>query len=227
MKGNQLVSIKKLNKSRALNYLESPIGFVKGISEELHYLSPKERQIRNQVYLKSISPFQIKQENNELRDLPLLKSFNPHSESTSQSVVFQYPKPKKEKVFRYDPMSNFSVHFHAKEEITLARLNNELFPKELNENIEYLPDYSPSVITRILPINPTHRSSSSQAAPENWKINTLYNSKRPKIGVNEDNLKLSSFSTYTTGWETLYGGRSTSNKFRKTKGNLSHFLPRV
>ena len=227
MKGRQLVSIKKLNKNRGLTYLESPIGFVKGISEELHQLSPKERQIRNQVYLKSISPLRSKQENNDPNDLALLKSFNPHSDSTSQSVVMNYAKPKRDKIFRYDPQSRFSVHFHAKEEIALARLNDELFPKELNDNIQYLPDYSPSVIATLLPIHPTHRSSSSQAAPDSWKISTLYKSKRPKKGINEDNLRHSSFSTYATGWEIMYSGKSTGSNFRRTKGHLAHFLPRV
>jgi hypothetical protein len=227
MKGRQLVSLKKNQKNRGLSYLESPIGFIKGISEELHSLSPKERQHRNQIYLKSISPVQIRAENHDSQDISLLKSINPVSESTSNSLLLSFPRPKHEKIFRYNPDSKFSIHFHTKEAKILSKLTNELFPEELNEHIEYLPDYSPSIIHQRFPLEATHRSSSSQAAPDSWKISTLYKSKRPKNMINASNLKNSSFSTYTTGWELLYSGRSTLNSFRKTKVDYSHFLPRV
>lgn len=226
MKGNQLVSIKRIHRTRALSYLESPIGFIKGVSEEIHTLSPKDRKIRNQIYLKSISPVQVQVENRESQDLTILKSFNPRSESTSNSYNYTYSKPKKEKIFKFDPKSKFSVHFHETEEKILAKLNKELFPKELIDDIRYLPDYTPSVIAQHRPVERSHRSSSSQAAPNSWKISTLYRSKLPNKRVNQDNLKRSSFTTYTTSWGEFYP-RSTNSSLKRSHKDPESFLPKL
>ena len=219
-----MVSIKRINRVRALSYLESPIGFIKGVSEEIHTLSPKDRKIRNQIYLKSISPVQLQVDNRDSQDLTILKSFNPRSESTSNSYNYTYSKPKREKIFKFDPKSEFSVHFHETEEKILAKLNEELFPKELVDYIKYLPDYTPSVITQHKPIEKSHRSSSSQDAQNNWKISTLYRSKLPNKRVNQDNLKQSTFTTYTTGWGEFYP-RSTNNSLQKPHKDPKSFLP--
>lgn len=55
----------------------------------------------------------------------------------------------------------------------LARLNDELFPKEFNDNIEYLPDYSSSAVMNFAPADPRHRLSSSQAVPDTRKTSTF------------------------------------------------------
>lgn len=226
MKGHQLVSIKRIHRTRALSYLESPIGFIKGITEEIHTLSPKDRKIRNQIYLKSISPVHMQVENRDSQDLAILKSLNPRSESTSNSFHYSYSKPKKEKIFKLDPKSEFSIHFHENQRKLLAKLNEELFPKEFADNIHYLPDYTPSVITAYKPIEKTHRSSSSQAGPDSWKISTLYNSKKPNKSINHGNLKQSSFTTYATGWGE-FCPRSTNSSLKKTYRETSTFLPKV
>lgn len=226
MKGHQLVSIKRIHRTRALSYLESPIGFIKGVSEEIHTLSPKDRKIRNQLYLKSISPAQMQGENRDSQDLAILKSLNPRSESTSNSFRFSYAQPKKEKIFKLDPNSKFSLQFHEKQGKILAKLNEELFPQEFIDEIHYLPDYTPSVITAYRPIEKTHRSSSSQAGPDSWKISALYNSKKPNKSINHDNLKHSSFTTYSTGWGEFYP-RSTNSSLRKTYRDTNSFLPKV
>jgi hypothetical protein len=205
MRGRQLVCIKS-HKPKTLSLNEDPIGYIKGTSEEIQVISPKDRRRRNQIYLKSISP-----------NLPSVKPIESNSSSVTDSyrplsnqqkltfhTNFSFSVHKKEKYFKADPNSKFSMYYHAAEEKELTKLNKELFPKEFIEEIEYIPDYTPSCVAKNLELDLSGRLGTGNRHPD---MNTIGNILKSRQGYNQINMKKlrrNQFTTYSVGWTSFY-----------------------
>ena len=227
MKGRQLVSI-RLRKSKAHSMYENSLGFVQGVSEEIQVISPKERKIHNQMYLKSISPDPLRQKATGSLNSSVTDYMQNHSDIKRATFASNFSSitHRKEKIFRLDPNSQFSVHFHEKEEKELAKLHHELFPKEIIEDIEYLPDYTPTRLIKHLKLDPSRKHYSQDSHAEPNTISNIVKSPLKMRKIDLEKLKSSQFTTYSTGWGG-FCNRTPMRTPRKYHVNLQNFLPAI
>ena len=226
MKGKQLISI-RLRKGKALSMYESPVGFIQGVSEEIQVISPKERKIHNQMYLKSISPDPLRQKPTGSVGSSVTDYMQNNTDIKRATFASNFSSitKRKDKIFRLDPNSRFSVHFHENEEKELVKLNQELFPKEIIEDIEYLPDYTPTRLIQHLKLDPS-RKHYSQDHIESKAISNLVKSRQEMRKIDPQKLRKNQFTTYSTGWGALYN-RTPVKTPRKYLGNLQSLLPAI
>lgn len=222
MRGRQLVSIRK-GKSKAYAF-QSPIGFVQGISEEIQSISPKDRRIRNQIYLKGILPNTIPHRTISPSISDVIDPSNDLKQSTRISNFTSISTKKKEKIFHLDPNSRFSVHFHETEEKELTKLNYELFPKEIIDDIHYLPDYTQTRLIKHLKLDTSVRSSSQDPRSQDNTIGNLVKSRLENRKIDLQKLRSSKFTTYSTGWGD-FSNHSPVKLPRKRLGHLQSLLP--
>lgn len=227
MKGRQLVSI-KVNKAKALSMYSNPIGYIQGISEDIQHISPRDRKFRNQIYLKSISPnMPLIHKSSASKTSSLTSSMRFHSNGQNglHSKTFMAPSKKnKDKIFKLDPNSRFSLHYRQLEEKQLSKLNEELFPQEFIENIEYLPDYTPSILQNHIELDTTRRSKSQETKSGAYKISNILKSRNDVKRIDMGKLDKSKFTTYSTGWDSFYM-RTPAKTPRKYNVRLSNLLP--
>ena len=225
MKGRQLVSI-KITKKKALSMCEDPIGYIRGVSEDIQIISPKERKLKNQIYLKSISPI-IPKINKPLgsNSISIVDSIHHNSDLKQVTCTsnFTFASKNNAKIFRLDPNSAFSVHFREKEEKELVKLNTELFPKEFNEEIQYVPDYTPSRIINHIDLEKSNKNSSGNFQNEPNTIGNLVRSRQEVRKIDVIKLRKSQFTSYSTGWGSFYN-RSPINSPRRYRVNLKSLV---
>lgn len=199
MRGRQLRTFK--GKKKAISLKPFPEVSIRGKAEELQYLSPREKQQEAQNYLKNVS---------NLKNIPPLITTATQSESITQLNTEYYPKPEPEKVPIHltrrqekDPPLNittkFSQYLRRLQEEKFRRINKELFPEELCEEIEYLPDCFESTLRQPLSLE----TSSISQRFKSIEYKTVKNVTRSSFfsrNVNPEALDKSKFTTYNVDW---------------------------
>ncbi|OMJ65598.1 hypothetical protein SteCoe_37930 [Stentor coeruleus] len=166
--------------------------------------------------------------------MPMIhKSSTSKTSSLTSSIQFHSNNQKslpsgknKDKIFKLDTNSRFSLHHRQLEEKHLSKLNKELFPKELIENIEYLPDYTPSILQNQIQLNTKRISKSQETKTGAYKISNILKSRNNIKRIDMNKLDKSKFTTYSIGWDNFYI-RSPVKTQRKYNVRLSDLLPEI
>lgn len=199
MRGRQLRAFK--GKKKAISLKPFPDVSIRGKAEELLYLSPREKQQEAQNYLKNVS---------NLKNIVPLITTATQSESITQLNTEYFPKQETEKVRNQstrrqekDPPLNinskFSQYLRRLQEEKFRRINKELFPEELCEEIEYLPDCFQSTLKEPLSLE----SSTLSQKFKSVQYKTVKNVTRSSFfsrNVNPEVLDKSKFTTYNVDW---------------------------
>ena len=228
MRGRQLVCI-KVHKPKILSLYENPVGYIQGISEEIEIITPRDRTVKNRRYLKSISPNMPSiHKPRGISNSSIADSMQNHAGVHSKaydSSFYNFSQRNKQKFFRLDPTSKFSLQFHVAEEKEMKRLNHELFPEEIIDDIEYLPDYTPSSVATHLAL----QKSKSRLKKFKTDYNTVGNVLKSRLEVRKidmQKLRKSKFTTYSTGWDSFYE-RSPNKTPKKLSENIKNIIKNI
>lgn len=201
IRGRQLRSYKSKIKPTSLKPF--PEMSIRGKAEEILLISPRVKQLESHNYLKNVSK---------------IKSFAPLITTATQSEAFtntqseEYNKilnerskklikieKNKEKNIPLNVNSKFSIYLRKLQEEKLRKMNKELFPEELCEEIEYVPEYFESILKEPLNLEASTMTQRSRVVQYNTVKNVTRSSFFPRT-VDSVTIERSKFTTYEVDW---------------------------
>jgi hypothetical protein len=223
MRGRQLRSL-RLKKN---NQDFFPDVHVRGRTEEINLISPKVKLEETQKYLKNVSNVPkigffattaTQSDSNTQVFTEAIKNLD--SKKTSHRILHEKVLKKvvkEEKDFKIDINSKFSLYLHRLKGKKLDMMSKELFPEELCEAIQYLPDYFESTLKDPLTLNSTQTTRRSKKKLFKTVKNVTASNFFP-TRLNLDSISRHKFSQYST---ELRGRQSYFSSFPSSRGQDS------
>ena len=224
MRGKQFETY-HLNKKKSVSLDSNTIGHIQGKPQAILNISPRERKMQSKVYLKNISKMPNIGLKTAATQSDSIGIINTEINYINQKIedFTERTQLKTERFFEYNPNSKFSVHYQRLKNKELSKLNRELFPKEINEEISYVPDYTMSCICNQLPLIETTHSS----VYADIKYKTLTNitkSHQKSSSLNINSFLSNKFSTYSAGWKQSYEKTAPKTSRNRLKDSISSLL---
>lgn len=229
MKGKALVAIKIPRPRNTHSYKQNPLGVVKGRSEDLRSVSPRDRKLENQIYLKSISPnlplihrpeinidttqSYLNTTPSDLKVYPSKKSRENLANPVKEPVKFENPT--------LEPSTKFTQHCFNVEISKLDELDFQLFPTELHERFEFVPDDRPTrlisgpVKNQILYENPKPRRKRSKV--NKTHLSYMLDSFSTRDTINFENIAENKYTPFGRSEESEYKMQSS---FKRKSASL-------
>ena len=230
--GRQLRSFRS-SKGKPKSLKPFPEISVRGKAEEILVITPRVKQLEAQNYLKNVSRIrafaplittatQSDSFTNTLREDFLKEPMNEGVEKLKNNNKGKV----REKDLPLNTNSKFSVYFRGIQEEKLRKTNKELFPEELCEEIEYVPDYLESPLKEPLILEASTMTQRSRMVQYNTVRNVTRSSFFFPRAVDSLSIERSKFTTYGLDWRvnkievgSLPETTSTTSKGKK------NFLP--
>ena len=204
MRGRQLRTLRLRKKANE----ELGDVHVRGTTEDLAFLSPRAKVVETQKYLKNVSfvpkigyfaTIATQSDSNTQIQTEILRT---HLESNKTSIPVIEPvqlnsTAKEEKEFKLEPQSKFSIYLHRLKGRKLDLLSKQLFPEELYDNIQYLPDAFQSSIRDPISLNSTFKTPQSKKRLYKTLKNVTTSSFYPSA-LNPESITRHKFSQYNT-----------------------------
>lgn len=200
MRGRQLeMSHKKKQKLQSVGFTE--IGYIQGKAHEILKTSPRERHRQSKIYLKTLTQISnpgLKTTGTQSDSLVHIEIENPNSIINTFHIPLILADKSDQKQIKFESFSKFALRCQTSKNSDFTALKYELFPPELNEDIKYLPDYSPSKICDQIALITDSKTSRSK----DTKLKTITKTGKPRHqspSINLSTLLKNKFPTYYTG----------------------------
>ncbi|CAG9331504.1 unnamed protein product [Blepharisma stoltei] len=151
MKGKALIAIKQPKSKLQFEYEQNPLGIIKGKTEELKCVSPRERKQENKIYLKSVSPnlplIHRPQTNLEAVQSYLNETFSELGDHPNRKTHHKFHNPSQPVKFEKittEALTRFTEHCHKVESEKFKDIDLKLFPEDLHERTAFVPDDRPT-----------------------------------------------------------------------------------